>query len=171
MFVGGCMGLGGSACSECVPELTCHFRPPEHVPRVSAGPRTPGGIPVCQGAESTRKDPRPREKKMTKGEKTYRARFPFGVCWKQKRKLKTDTQVPQQKPQLICVGWNTFTEAARKGFPPNIINIGFEHLSVFICSFRLWGVFGVEESVELTCQSYEMIAVNVSLILKLTAQA
>ena len=85
--------------------------------------------------------------------------------------LKTDTQVPQQKPQLICVGWNTFTEAARKGFPPNIINIGFEHLSVFICSFRLWGVFGVEESVELTCQSYEMIAVNVSLILKLTAQA
>ena len=63
------MGLGGSACSECVPELTCHFRPPEHVPRVSAGPRTPGGIPVCQGAESTRKDPRPREKKMTKGEK------------------------------------------------------------------------------------------------------
>ena len=31
------MGLGGSTCSECFPERTCLFQPPEHVPRTSAG--------------------------------------------------------------------------------------------------------------------------------------
>ena len=34
-----CVGLDGSACSECFLERTCHFQPPEHVPRTSAGPR------------------------------------------------------------------------------------------------------------------------------------
>ena len=63
MYVWVCMGLDGSTCSECLPERTCHFQPPEHVPRTSTGAQTcvwgPGGLPVCHGAESTRKDPRP----------------------------------------------------------------------------------------------------------------
>ena len=32
-----CMGLDGSTWSECFPERTCHFDPPEHVPRTSVG--------------------------------------------------------------------------------------------------------------------------------------
>ena len=67
MYVWVCMGLDGSTCSESLPERTCHFQPPEHVPLTSAGAQTcvlgPGGLPVCHGAESTRKDPRPEEKK------------------------------------------------------------------------------------------------------------
>ena len=65
------MGLDGSTCSDSLPERTCHFEPPEHVPRTSARAQTcvrgPGGLPACHGAESTRKDPRPEEKKMSKG--------------------------------------------------------------------------------------------------------
>ena len=67
------MGLDGSACLECLPDRACFFQPPEHVPRTSAGAQTcvlgPGGLPVCHGVESTRKDPRPEEKKMRKREK------------------------------------------------------------------------------------------------------
>ena len=63
-----CMGRDGPKCSECLPAQTCHFEPQEHVPRTSARTQTcvwdPGGLPVCHGAESTRKDPRPEEKKM-----------------------------------------------------------------------------------------------------------
>ena len=54
--------------SECLLELACPFEPPEHVPRTSARAQTcvrgPGGLPACYGAERTRKDPRPDEKKM-----------------------------------------------------------------------------------------------------------
>ena len=47
------------------------------------------------------------------------------------------------------------TEAARQEFLLTIIiNICFEHL-LFHCSFRLCGVFRVEESVELISQSYK----------------
>ena len=47
-----------------------------------------------------------------------------------------------------------------------IINICFEHL-LFICSYRVWGVLRVEESVELISQFYRNIyAVNVSLLLR-----
>ena len=67
------MGLDGSTCSECLPERTCHFQPPEHVPRTSPGAQTcawgPGVLSVCHGDESTRKNPRPEEKKLPKGEK------------------------------------------------------------------------------------------------------
>ena len=70
------VGLHGPrclTCSEGLPERTCHFQPPEHVPRTSVGAQTcvlgPGGLPVCHGAESTRKDPRSEEQKMPKGEK------------------------------------------------------------------------------------------------------
>ena len=37
-----CRGLDGpsSTCSECLPEGTCDFEPPEHVPRTSAGAHT-----------------------------------------------------------------------------------------------------------------------------------
>ena len=70
-----CRGLDGSTCSEPLPERTCHFEPPEHVPRTSARAQTcvrsPGGLPACHGAESARKDPRPEEKKMPKGQKTH----------------------------------------------------------------------------------------------------
>ena len=53
----------------------------------------------------------------------------------------------------LC-GRNMVTEAAGQEFVLTIIiNICFEHL-VFICSFCLWGVFWVEESVELIGQSY-----------------
>ena len=62
-----CMGLDGSTCSECLPERTCHFEPTEHLPRTSAGAQTcvlgPGGLPVCHGAESTRKKTRGRKRK------------------------------------------------------------------------------------------------------------
>ena len=62
------MGLDGSTCSESLPERTCHFQPPEHVARTSAGAQSgvlgPGGLPVCHVAESTRKDLRPGEKKQ-----------------------------------------------------------------------------------------------------------
>ena len=81
------MGPDGSTCSECLPERTCYFKPPEHVPRTSAGAQTcvwsPGGLSVCHGAESTRKDPRPEEKKMPKSEKnTFICMFkvPLGMC-------------------------------------------------------------------------------------------
>ena len=44
---------------------------------------------------------------------------------------------------------------SRTGVPADyFINICFEHL-LFVCSFRLWGVFRVEESVELISQSYQ----------------
>ena len=36
MYVGFCMGLDGSTCSESLPEGTAHFEPPEHVLRTSA---------------------------------------------------------------------------------------------------------------------------------------
>ena len=78
MYVWVCMGLDGSTCSESLPERTCHFPPTKHTPRTSVGAQTcvrdPGGLPACHGAESTRKDPRPEEKKMPKG------RFPSGMC-------------------------------------------------------------------------------------------
>ena len=68
-----CRGLDGSTCSESLPEWTCDFQPPEHMPRTSARAQTcvrgPGGLPACHGAESTRKDPRQEEKKMLKGQK------------------------------------------------------------------------------------------------------
>ena len=35
-----CMGLDGSTCSESLPVGTCHFEPPDHVPRTSARIRT-----------------------------------------------------------------------------------------------------------------------------------
>ena len=42
-----------------------HFEPHEHVPRTSArAPWCTGGVPECPGAGSTRKDPRPEEKKI-----------------------------------------------------------------------------------------------------------
>ena len=67
------MDLDGSTCSECFPEQTFHFEPPEHMPRTSAGAHTcvlgPSRLPVCHGANSKRKDPRPEEKRMPKGEK------------------------------------------------------------------------------------------------------
>ena len=66
------MCLDGSTCSQCPPERARLIQPIEHVPRTSAGAQTwvlsPGGLPVCHGAEGTR-DPRPEEKKMPKGEK------------------------------------------------------------------------------------------------------
>ena len=70
------MGLDGSTRSESLPEGTCHFEPLEHVPRTSARAQTcvrsPSGLSACHGAESMNKDPRPREKKMPKGQKnTY----------------------------------------------------------------------------------------------------
>ena len=82
------MDLDGSTCSECLLECTCHFEPPEHVPRPSARAPTcvrgPGGLPACHGAESTRKDPGPEKKTLPKGrESTFvymYARFPFGMC-------------------------------------------------------------------------------------------
>ena len=47
------------------PQSKCHGPRP--------GPKTcvrgPGGLPACHGAESTRKDPRPEEKKMLKVQK------------------------------------------------------------------------------------------------------
>ena len=67
------MALDSSTFSESLSELTCHFEPPEHVPRTSARAQTcvrgPGGLLACHGAESTRKDPRTKEKKMPTGQK------------------------------------------------------------------------------------------------------
>ena len=67
------MRVDGSTCSESLPERTCHFEPPEHLPRTStraqAFVRGPGGLPSRHWAESTRKDPRPEEKQMPKGQK------------------------------------------------------------------------------------------------------
>ena len=58
------------------------------------------------------------------------------------------------------------TEATGQEFVlTTMINICFEHL-LFICSFRLWDVFRVEESVQLNGQSYKKNAVNVSLLLR-----
>ena len=65
--------LDGSTCSESLSERTCHFEPPEHVLRSSARTQTcvrgPGGLPACHAAESTRKDPRPEEKKRRRTKK------------------------------------------------------------------------------------------------------
>ena len=46
------------------------------------------------------------------------------------------------------------TEAAGQELLLTIINICFE-LLLFICSSSLWGVFRIEESVELIGQSYQ----------------
>ena len=85
------MGLGGSTCSESLPERTCHFQPPQHVPRTSAGAQTrvwgPGGLPVYHEAESTRKDPRPEEKKMSMGEKNTFMYMCKGKKWRTSRAL------------------------------------------------------------------------------------
>ena len=68
-------GLDGSTCSERLPERTCYFEPLEHVPRALTGPQTyvlgPGGLTVSHRAESTGKDPRPRERQMPKGKKKH----------------------------------------------------------------------------------------------------
>ena len=78
------MGLDGSMCSESIPVGTSDFEPPEHVPRSSArakfAPRCPGGLPACHGAGSTRKDPRPGEKKMPKGKKKHLYIVIYLVC-------------------------------------------------------------------------------------------
>ena len=70
-----CGGLDGSTCSESLPERAGDFEPPEHVPRTSARAKTcvrgPGGLPTCHGAESTRNDPRPEEKKNAEGPKKH----------------------------------------------------------------------------------------------------
>ena len=54
---------------------TCHFEPPEHMPRTSARVQTcalyPGVLSAFYGAESTRKDPRPEEKKCPSAKKTH----------------------------------------------------------------------------------------------------
>ena len=83
------MHLDCSTCSESLPERTCYFETPEHVPRTSARAQTcvrgPAGLPACHGAESTGKDSRPGREKNAEGPKThiYRyvyTRFPFGMC-------------------------------------------------------------------------------------------
>ena len=59
------------------PQSTCHGPRP--------GPRRaswcPGGLPICRGAESRRKDPRPKVKKMPKSQKNTfihsNTRLPF----------------------------------------------------------------------------------------------
>ena len=60
------------------------LEPPEHVPRTSARAQTcargPGGLPACHGAESTRKDPRPEEKKMPKGQKNTLIHTKYNMC-------------------------------------------------------------------------------------------
>ena len=63
-----CMGLHGSTCSECLPADTCDIEPPENVPRTSARAPTcavvcSGGLLACPGADSTRKDRWPEDKK------------------------------------------------------------------------------------------------------------
>ena len=67
------MHLDGSTCSECLPERTRHFQSPEHVPRTSRRTQISvwslDGLPVRHGAESTKKNPWPEERKMPKGEK------------------------------------------------------------------------------------------------------
>ena len=76
------------ACLESLLERTCDFEPLEHVSRTSATAQTcvrgPGGLPSCDGAESTRNDPRAEENKMLKGQKNAHiytcVRFPFGMC-------------------------------------------------------------------------------------------
>ena len=56
-----CRGLDGFTCLERLPERTCDFERPEHVPRTSARAQTftrvPCGVPECHGAEKTRKRP------------------------------------------------------------------------------------------------------------------
>ena len=58
--------------------------PPEYVPRTSARAQTyvrgPDGLPACDGAESTRNDPRPEETEMTKGQKTHFYMYIYRTC-------------------------------------------------------------------------------------------
>ena len=72
MYVG-LHGPGWLYVLECHPEQTCHLEPPERVPRTSVRAQTrvrgPGVLPACHGAESTRKDPRPEDKKIPKDQK------------------------------------------------------------------------------------------------------
>ena len=69
------MGLDGSACSESLPERTHQFALPEHVPRTPARAQTclrgPGELPACHGADSTRNDARPEDKKNPEGPKAH----------------------------------------------------------------------------------------------------
>ena len=52
--------------------------------------RGPGGLPACHGAESTRKEPRPEEKKMPKGQKNTHIIYIYtgwvGVVWQRHSK-------------------------------------------------------------------------------------
>ena len=113
------MSLDGSTCSESLPERTCHFEPPEHVPRTSTRAQTcvrgPGGLPACHGAESTRKDPRPEKKKTPNGQNNtflYTCtRLPFGE-WDVTRGV-TQAGMPQGKiinrhPAVLLVAWRSF---------------------------------------------------------------
>ena len=77
--------------SESFPERTCHFEPPEHVPRTSGRAQTcvrgPGGLLACHGAENTKKDPRPEENKMPKGQKnTFIRAKRVSNCYIQEKK-------------------------------------------------------------------------------------
>ena len=67
MYVWICMGLDGSTCSESLPEGTCHFEPPEHVPRTS-GPNLSMGSgrapDVPRSREHEERPPAKREKNV-----------------------------------------------------------------------------------------------------------
>ena len=69
------MHLDGSTCSECLPERTCYFEPPEHVPRTSAKAQIcvwdPGGLLAFHRAESSRKDPAVGREKNAEGPKEH----------------------------------------------------------------------------------------------------
>ena len=69
-----CRGLDGSTCSECLPEGTCEFEPPERVPWTSARAKLAPGI---QAGSKRATEPRAREttpagrEKMPMGQKTH----------------------------------------------------------------------------------------------------
>ena len=64
-----CMGLDGSTCSECLPERTCHFEPPEPCHGPLPGPKLAYWVPA--GSLSAT-EPRARGKTRGRKRKKYR---------------------------------------------------------------------------------------------------
>ena len=105
-----CMRLDGSTYSECLPERTGGSEPSEHVPRTSGKVQTcvrdPGGLPACHGAESTRKDPRPKAKKNAERLQNicnYSSEASFSICYTQEKKTDRLSVCPDVRLILVLV--------------------------------------------------------------------
>ena len=136
------MDLNGSTGSESLSERTCHFEPPEHVPRTLARAQTcargPAELPACHGAEGTRKDPRPEEKKMPKCQKTH-----LYIVIQDFPSEEGTLRLVRKRPLCNTYYEKKLSRAGKNTFKPNCARR--KVLVVYIHIYNTWWYLGVEE--------------------------